>query len=300
MRKVSVTVSAADVGERLDKFLAAHAGLSRGQCRRVIAEGGVWLEGRRIQRLSRPVAAGETFSLVVDPKPAGDLPEPRVLQDDRWLVALDKPPGLPTQGTLASADRNALAWAERRAGRPVFSVHRLDAGTSGILVVAKSREAARALAAAFREGRVRKVYLALASGRLPAASGTIDAPLVKGRTPGRWQVARGGQGLAAQTDYQVLRASGSLLLVEARPRTGRTHQIRVHFEHAGAPILGDGRYRGPSVVPLPDGGAAVAKRPMLHAASLELPHPKDGTPLRLAAPPPADFAAILASLGWTI
>ncbi len=260
----------------------------------------MWLAGHRIQRLSRPVAAGETFSLVLDAREEGPQPElaPRILHEDRWLVALDKPAGLPTEGTLASAHANAIAWAERRAGRRLFSVHRLDAGTSGVLVVAKSRPAATHLAASFRDGKVHKLYLAVCAGALPAAQGTIDAPLARGATPGRWQVARGGQGLPARTDYALLASSGSLLLVAARPRTGRTHQIRVHLAHAGAPILGDRRYRGPASVALPGGGAFTSQRPLLHAAALELPHPRDGKPLRLAAPPPDDLASLLAAFGW--
>jgi len=259
----------------------------------------VWLAGHRILRLSRPVVAGETFSLVVESKPPAVTAEPRVLHEDRWLLALDKPAGLPTQGTLASAGANAIAWAERRAGKRLFSVHRLDAGTTGVLVVAKSGEAATALAAAFREGRVEKRYLAVAAGSLPAARGTIDAPLARSPTPGRWQVARGGQGLPARTDYEVLGSKGGAILVEARPRTGRTHQIRLHLAHAGAPIVGDGRYRGQATLPLPGGGAFVATRPLLHAGRLDLPHPADGKLLRLEAPPPADFAEVLSAFGWT-
>ncbi len=280
---------------RLDKFLAARSGLSRGACRRALTDGGVWAKGKRVTRLSRLVAAGETFAMAVEARAAVAL-EPSILFEDDWLLALDKPAGLPSQGTLSSAEGNAIAWAGRHTGRPVFSVHRTDSGTSGVLIVAKGQAAATALAAAFREGTVSKRYLAIGSGRLPAKAGIIDAPLRRSPTPGRWQVA--ASGLAARTDYELLASSGSTLFVAAEPRTGRTHQIRVHLAHAGAPLLGDRRYRGPSSVQLPSGGAFVPQRPMLHASRLRVAHPGTQEPLEIKAPLPADFRELTAAFGW--
>jgi 23S rRNA pseudouridine1911/1915/1917 synthase len=282
-----------DAGSRLDKFLAARSGLSRGACRRILAEGGVWLEGRRITRLSRPVRAGERLELFASAAEQGHSPEPAVLFEDASLLALDKPPHLPTQGTLTSDRANALAWARRHTRREVFSVHRLDLGTSGVLLVAKTRESAAALGSQLRRGQVEKRYLALAFGRLPSEAGIIEIPLRKGATPGRYEVARSGPGWPARTDYRVLAARGDLLLVEARPKTGRTHQIRVHLSHLGAPLLGDRRYRGPPSVEQPSGGAFVAGRPMLHAAEIRFEHPVSGGSLRIEAPLPEDFRRAL-------
>jgi RluA family pseudouridine synthase len=240
--------------------------------------------------------AGETFSMAVEARPS-ETPDARVLFEDEWLVALDKPAGLPSQGTLSSAEGNAVAWAERHVGRPVFSVHRLDAGTSGVLLIAKSQAAATRLAAAFKDSLVAKRYLCVGSGRLASPVGSIEAPLRRSPTPGRWQVAAEG-GLPSRTDFELLASSGSTLLVAAEPKTGRTHQIRVHLAHAGAPLLGDRRYRGPSSVQLPGGGAFVAEHPMLHASRIRLAHPGTGAPLEVLAPLPTDFRELIAAFGW--
>ncbi len=255
----------------------------------------MWVAGKRVTRLSRSVSSGETYAMAIEARTAQAL-EPRILFEDEWLVALDKPAGLPSQGTLSSAEGNAIAWAERHVGQAVFSVHRIDSGTSGLLIVAKGREAATKLAEAFREGTVSKRYLAVGSGRL-ASAGSIDAPLRRSPTPGRWQIAISG-GLPSQTDYQLLAASGATLLIAAQPRTGRTHQVRVHLAHAGAPLLGDRRYRGAPSVQLPAGGSFVAERPMLHASRLTVAHPGTGQPLEIVAPLPADFRELATAFGW--
>jgi 23S rRNA pseudouridine1911/1915/1917 synthase len=116
-------------------------------------------------------------------------------------------------------------------------------------------------------------------------------------TPGRWQVATSG-GLPSLTDYELLAASGATLLIAAQPKTGRTHQVRVHLAHAGAPLLGDRRYRGAPSVQLPAGGSFVAQRPMLHASKIQLAHPGTGAPLEIVAPLPADFRELVTAFGW--
>ncbi len=284
------------MGERLDKFLAARSGLSRGLCREAIGAGGVWLRGVRVRRLSRPVAAGEFYELHLSSRDEAAAAAPRILYEDDWLLALDKPAGMPSQGTLQSDASSALAWAARETHRELFSIHRLDAGTSGILVVAKGRAAASSLGQAFREGKPHKVYLAVASGGLPTDRGTVEAPIAPSPTPGRMRVSEGG--VPARTDWSVLARADALALVAVRPLTGRTHQIRVHFAHLGAPLVGDRRYRGPSAALLPDGRSLPVQRPLLHAALLELPHPDDGHALRLEAPPPVDFVEVAAQMGW--
>lgn len=256
----------------------------------------MWAGGKRVTRLSRVVASGETYSMAVEARPQ-DLAEPTILFEDEWLLALDKPAGLPSQGTLSSAEGNAIAWVERHVGKPVFSVHRTDSGTTGVLIVAKGQGAATTLAAAFREGTVAKRYLAIGSGRLPATSGSIEAPLRRSPTPGRWQVATSG-GLPARTDYELLASSGTTLFISAEPKTGRTHQIRVHLAHAGATLVGDRRYRGPSSLQLPTGGSFVAQRPMLHSSRLRVAHPGTHEPLEIKAPLPADFREVMAAFGW--
>src|ERR1700690_1081105 len=111
MKRIQLRVTAADAGERLDKFLAARSGLSRGACRRAITEGGVWIDGRRIRKLSLAVHKGRVVEIAVEDRPMAELPEPKVIFEDASLLVLDKPAGLPSQGTLASDIRSALGWA---------------------------------------------------------------------------------------------------------------------------------------------------------------------------------------------
>jgi len=293
VKRVSVTVAAEDAGQRLDKVLAARSGLSRGACRRAIAEGGVWLQRRRLKRLSLPVEAGWVLEIVLD-EAYSSLPEPAVLHKDAALLVVAKPPGLPTQGTLASDRHSVLGWAQERFGREVRTVHRLDVGTSGVLVLARTPRAATLLAAQFQEGTVEKRYLAIGVEGLPEPEGTLRGRLKPAARRGSFEVTGHG-GVPAETDYRVLATRPPLLLIEARPRTGRTHQIRVHLSAAGAPLLGDGRYGGPRRVVLGDTEVA-AERPLLHAATLAFTQPFSLERATFEAPTPADFAAVAASL----
>jgi len=173
----------------------------------------------------------------------------------------------------------------------VHLVHRLDRETSGVTVLARTAAAARRLAEDFREGRPAKTYLALCARAPAPPEGRIDAPLGKDpRHPGRRAVRPDGE--PAATRYRTLAVGpGGVALVEARPETGRTHQIRVHLAHLGAPILGDARHGGPRMI-----GEVAIPRVMLHALRLEVDHPATGTRLVLEAPVPEDLAALRAAL----
>jgi 23S rRNA pseudouridine1911/1915/1917 synthase len=170
-------------------------------------------------------------------------------------------------------------------------VHRLDRETSGVTVLARTREAAAALSAAFRDGRPEKTYLALAARTPSPAEGRLDAPLGPDPSrPGRRAVLASGE--PAATRYRTLRAGpAGTALVECRPETGRTHQIRAHLAHLGAPLLGDPRYGGPRRVL-----ETSVPRVMLHARRLELAHPASGAPLAFEAPVPEDFLSVLRAL----
>jgi len=295
MKRIQLRVSAQDAGQRLDKFLAARSGLSRGQCRRAITEGGVWIDGRRIRKLSLSVHKGRVIEIAVEDRPTAKLAEPRVIFEDESLLVLDKPAGLPSQGTLATDIRSALGWAQQLRGSEIRTVHRLDIGTSGVLLLAKTAAAATALAAQFKQGLVEKRYLALCVGTLPADQGRLEQRIRPSARRGVFEVTDDG-GVPAVTDYRVLASQPPLLLVEARPATGRTHQIRVHLAAAGAPLLGDPRYGGPSSLRLA-GELLAATRPLLHAAELSVTHPGSQTRVVFAAEPPEDFAAIRGKLG---
>ena len=217
-----------------------------------------------------------------------------VLHEDNSIVAFNKPAGLAVQagsGVARSLDDLMAAFAKSNGKRPRL-VHRLDQGTSGVIVAAKTQPVAAKLSDAFAGRDVHKTYLALVKGRLPPAeTGVADAALVKVEEGGkaRMIIARpdrkGAQ--AARTGWRVLVRNGEFGLMQMSPETGRMHQIRVHLMALGCPILGDALYGE---------GQATAPRLMLHAAKLELPHPEGGN-LVLEAPLPADFQASAAAAG---
>jgi RluA family pseudouridine synthase len=228
------------------------------------------------------------------PEP-GPAPPPRVLYEDEVLLAVDKPAGRATVPTANPAEPSLFsgvqAWLGSRRGGPAYlAVHqRLDRDTTGVVLFGTDPAANAGLAGAFDEGRATKTYDALTArpDPLPAMNWTVDAPV--GRT-GRGRVGVRPDGDPARTDFERRAVYRDALWVRAWPRTGRTHQVRVHLAHSGAPLLGDRAYAPPAT-------ARRAARVMLHAAVLELPHPITGAALRIASPWPADFQALMAELG---
>lgn len=291
MRRLTLVVPPVDKGERIDRFIAARGGISRGLARRTLDAGGVFLDGRRCKVAGRTLHPGQ--QVVVNLEEGGRiasastaLDPSRVLHADADLVFVDKPAGVPAQPTLTS-DRGALPELVGAVlGAPVTLVHRLDRETSGVTVLARTPGAAAALAEAFRTGGPEKTYLALTARPPEPREGTIALALGKDPArPGLRRVDSGGD--PAVTRYRTLRAGPAATLVEARPETGRTHQIRVHLAAAGAPLLGDARYGGPRRV-----GEVHVPRVMLHAARLALRHPVSGEALAVEAPVPEDFRAV--------
>jgi 23S rRNA pseudouridine955/2504/2580 synthase len=217
-----------------------------------------------------------------------------VIHEDNSLIAFNKPSGLAVQagnGITQSLDTLMAAFAKSNGKRPRL-VHRLDQGTSGVIVAAKTQPVAAKLSEAFAGRGVKKTYLALVKGALPAAEhGVADAALVKVEEGGksRMILARPGRkgAQAARTAWRVMARNSEHGLLEMAPETGRMHQIRVHLLSLGCPILGDALYGE---------GRATAPRLMLHAARLELPHPEGGT-VSLEAPLPDDFRAAALAAG---
>ena len=291
MRRLSLSVEPGDAGERIDRFIAARGGISRGEARRALDAGSVFLEGRRCKVAGRLVWPGQRVMVNLEEGGrAAALPAPldraRLVYADADLVAVDKPAGVPAQPTLTT-DRGTLPeLVAALLGAPVTIVHRLDRETSGVTVLARTKGAAATLSEAFRAGTPEKTYLALCARTPAPPEGRIDAPL--GKDPARAGLRRvDPRGDAAATRYRTLRAGPGGALVEARPETGRTHQIRVHLAHLGAPLLGDARYGGPRRV-----GELAIPRVMLHAIRLELAHPTTGARMAFEAPVPEDFAAV--------
>ena len=212
-----------------------------------------------------------------------------VIYEDDFLIAFNKPSGLAvqTRGNRGTSLDHLLWTFARSNGKRPDLVHRIDAGTSGLVLAAKTKPATAFLSAQFAERLVRKVYLALVSGALPeAGQGRCDTPLLKS---GRGvQIAPEATNAdAAITDWTVLARTEGFGLIEARPLTGRLHQIRAHLADLGCPIMGD---------PIYGSGVATAPRLMLHAAHLQLTLP-DKTELALEAPVPEDFDFMRAELG---
>jgi 23S rRNA pseudouridine1911/1915/1917 synthase len=286
---------------------------ARHQIQRDIAAGRVRVNG--VVRPARyAVRGGDRIECDPPPPPSDQLqPEPiplNIVFEDEHLLIVDKPAGLvvhPAPGHPGGTLVNALlahcgpalmgVGGEGRWGL----VHRLDAGTSGLLIAAKTRPAYEALVAALAERRIHRQYLGLAVGSLREATGTIDRPIGRRRNDRkRMGVVRDGR--AACTDWRVLLQSGGLVLLALTLHTGRTHQIRVHLQSVGHPILGDADYgwtRRHTLAALepalrPPVAAAWPARPLLHAARLELEHPVlAGRMLECTAPPPADFIGLL-------
>ena len=223
-----------------------------------------------------------------------------VIHEDSAVLAFNKPSGLPVQ-TRNPDDRtlDALmaAFARSNGKRPRL-VHRLDAQTSGVIVACKTQPAAAALSNAFAERLVDKTYLAIVQGSpLPEGETEFSMPLTRHiARPGLelMRAARPGDqnSQSAVTRWRVLASNGSTHLLSVEPQTGRMHQIRVHLSIQGRPILGDPYYGGAATLK----GEAVP-RLMLHAASLDIPHPAAGGRITIKAAPPADFLAFLSAAG---
>ncbi len=211
------------------------------------------------------------------------LPESRILFEDDRLVAVDKPAGRPTIPGRGDVGEALNAELERRLGRKLFVVHRLDREAGGVVVFAKDAATHRLLCAQFEGRTAKKVYLAAVQGALSGA-GLIDAPL---KEFGSGRVAPASGGRPSRTRWTFERAWCGATLLRVEPETGRKHQIRAHLASIGHPILGDPRYGPP---PRPVGGA---RRLMLHALSLSV---EAGRAYAFEAPVPADFAAVLTAL----
>jgi 23S rRNA pseudouridine1911/1915/1917 synthase len=298
-------VGESEDGQRLDTALASLVAQSRSQVRRWIDDDRVrWND--RAASASQRVAEGDWIDASPpDPIPARALPEAiplRILYEDAAIVVIDKSadmvvhpaPGHPG-GTLVNALLHHCGALAAVGGvlRPGI-VHRLDRGTSGVIVAAKDDESHRSLAAQFHAHSIERVYQALVRGIPASESGRVDAAIARHpRDRKRMTVVSSG-GREAHTAWRVARryAKSARSLLEVRPETGRTHQIRVHLASVGLPIAGDPVYgRGGR-----DRAEPGLDRPALHARVLGLVHPKSGERLRFEAELPADFAARIAAL----
>jgi 23S rRNA pseudouridine1911/1915/1917 synthase len=291
-------------GERLDAALARMFGLSRAAAADLIADGKVLVAGHPASKSDR-VPAGEWLEVTLPPPTTAPTLNPQpvpgltVAYEDSDIVVVDKPTGVaahptpgwtgPTvlEGLLAAGHTIATSGAAERQG----IVHRLDANTTGLMVLAKSEHAYSVLKRAFREREVDKRYHALVQGHPDPLRGTVDAPI--GRHPagdGRFAVIAGGR--PSVTHYDTLEAFRAASLVEIRLETGRTHQIRVHMAALHHPCVGDRLYGADPVLAARLGLA----RQWLHAVRLGFAHPADGHRAEFTSDYPADLAHALDTL----
>jgi 23S rRNA pseudouridine1911/1915/1917 synthase len=301
MTDVALTVGADPeiAPARLETFLhAALPGLSRRLVRRLIGEGGVRVNGRRARKGVR-LQPGDVVT--VPALPASLAPEPElslpIVYEDDALVAVDKPGGMPGHALDPRQRGTAAAFLLARypemaaVGDPLAPglVHRLDTGTSGLLLAARTAAAHAAVRASLRARAVEKRYLAVVDGAARALHGRrVSAPLAHDPRDRRRMVPASGTARAwpAETVLSVLGTGAGRALVEATIRTGVTHQVRVHLAHLGHPVLGDVLYGG-----RPD--ALAAGRHALHACRVTLPHHPGGRSLTLESALPAELRALM-------
>lgn len=314
---ISISIADDAAGQRLDVFLAARLNVSRARVQELIAEEKILIDDTPA-KASFKLHGGEKITVLGSAaRPpfrasAEDIPL-NILYEDDDLAIINKPAGMMVhagagatddrrnRGTLVNALLHHFATLSGIGGetRPGI-VHRLDKETSGLIVVAKNDEAHRKLAAQFARREVHKKYIALVHGWLKKDSGTISASISRDRVRRIRMTTRNSGGREAVSHYHVLRRIdsrfGKFTLVEVKIDTGRTHQIRVHLSSIGHPVVGDTLYGAPAEMRPHRGkqsiGAAVSlARNFLHAAELELAHPRTGKKISLASPLPDELSA---------
>ena len=315
----NIKIAPRDDGMRLDRWFKLHyPGVGHGELQKLLRTGQVRVDGKRAKAGLRLEGGMEVRippqARTAEPPKRRAQPQTQplgreetaelhgwVIYRDADVVILNKPAGLAVQGGTALRRHldgmlDALRFGAEE--RPRL-VHRLDKDTSGVLVLARHRQAARDLTAAFRGRETRKLYLAVTAGCPKPRRGKVSLALAKGGSPGAQRMAadRGEQARSAVTLYDTLDSSGSkVALLALMPLTGRTHQLRAHMAAIGTPILGDGKYGGaPAFV----AGPGVEKRLHLHARHIQVPRPGGGV-LKATAPLPPHMESALKAFGLTL
>ncbi|MCB1362273.1 MAG: RluA family pseudouridine synthase [Rhodobacter sp.] len=326
----TVTVGTDEGDQRLDRWLKRRfPQVTQGMVEKFCRKGELRLDGKRCKASDR-IEPGQAVR--IPPLPEAEAPKPVatpglntadaemirdcVLWKDEHIIALNKPPGLPSQGGSGQGDRHVDGLAEAlKFGykeRPLL-VHRLDKDTSGVLLLARTPRVARRLSEAFRARTTRKIYWAIVAGVPQPLMGTVRYGLVKAGARGEGEKMRcihpnqvdATEGAKrATTDYAVLERLGSRAAwVALVPITGRTHQLRAHMAEMGHPIVGDGKYGGSGQENLGDGwgaqlGGDISRKLHLHARRISFEHPITGKPITIEAPLPPHMARSWATLGW--
>lgn len=300
-----------DDGQRLDRYLKkAFPHLTYGQTQKLVRTGQIRINGKRAKADSRLNEGDELRlppSLLNGPEKQDthfsqkdhDFIQSLILFEDAQILALNKPASLAVQGGSKTARHiDGMLNSYQKKGVKPRLVHRLDKDTSGVLILAKSADAARELTHAFQGQDVQKTYWAVTAPAPHEENGTIEAALLKSASRDKGgEVMRHDkdEGKKAITDFEILdRAGKEAALVAFYPRTGRTHQIRVHAALINAPLLGDRKYNPD---PFPFGTESIHKGLHLHAYRIEFTHPKTRQSLSITAKPPKGFTTTLNGLG---
>lgn len=296
----TVTAEAEDAGTRADVFLAAKLGVSRSNMQKLLEDGRV-KRGEKIIKANYKVRAGEMFVVdIPEPEPIEAVPENiplDIIYEDDDVVVLNKARGMvvhPAPGNYTGTLVNALLYhcsnlsGINSAIRPGI-VHRLDKDTSGIMIVAKNDAAHISLSQQIQSKTAVRTYLAVVRGNIKTDSGTIETQIARDKNDRKKMAVVKEGGRDAITDYEVLERFGKYTLVRCKLRTGRTHQIRVHMEYLGYPLVGDPKY---SPMKTPFGIKVQA----LHSHTLEFTHPRTGERMKFEAPLPEDMHKIITRL----
>ncbi len=309
---IRLVVSDEEAGQRLDRFLVSQLPeLSRSRIQSLMERGFVQVDGAAMKPSYR-VESGDTVTVEMPAAPeAGVEAEPiplEVLYEDDGIAVINKPAGMIIHpGAGADSGTMVAALLHRFGGMPGLSnvggplrpgiVHRLDKGTSGAVIIARTDAAHRALVDEFRERAVQKTYIALLHGKLKGEKGTIDLPIARDLHRRSRMTARRREGREARTDWRVRLRVGAFTLVEADLHTGRTHQIRVHFSALGCPVAGDTVYGAPRRERVNSELLPELDRNFLHAARLVFLHPTTGKEIDVRAPLPPELTSYLKALG---
>jgi 23S rRNA pseudouridine1911/1915/1917 synthase len=308
-RSESFLVEHSVPGERLDIFLRTrYPAISRGAFQRLIEEGHIQVNGQRVKPTHQPKRGDTVAVFFPEARAAEAKPEDiplDIIFEDADLIVLNKPPGLvvhPAAGNEEHTLVNALLHHCKGqlsgiggVARPGI-VHRLDKDTSGCLVAAKNDETHLGLSEQFSERSLDKTYLAIVCGVMARNTGEIRAAIARHPTHRKRMAVNEGEGREARTTYTVVQRFTAATLVEIQLHTGRTHQIRVHFQHIGFPVAGDPTYAAKQTKKLTELTQYAPPRVMLHSQKLRFVHPRNKKSLTFEAPVPGDFSAAIKAL----
>jgi 23S rRNA pseudouridine1911/1915/1917 synthase len=308
-RTESFVVEQSVPGERLDTFLRSrYPAVSRGAFQRLIEQGHIKVNGQPVKATHQPRRGEKVEVYFPEARAAEAKPEDiplDIIFEDADLIVLNKPPGLvvhPAAGNEEHTLVNALLHHCKGqlsgiggVARPGI-VHRLDKDTSGCLVVAKNDETHLGLSEQFSERSLDKTYLAIVCGAMPRDSGEIRAAIARHPTHRKRMAVNAGEGREAHTSYKVLERFSAATLVEVQLHTGRTHQIRVHFQHIGFPVAGDPTYAAKQSKKLTELTGYEPTRVLLHSQKLSFVHPRNKKKMSFEASVPEDIKKALKTL----